>query len=101
PSDGRPRTELLSMPDSPRAGTLMARQDWLRRTEVITQPAPSTATIAPTTRRCPALPARCHSELAARNFPANAPPGDNAWTVFEFDEHGKIRQLDVYLQQER
>jgi hypothetical protein len=53
-------------------------------------------------RRITELPDLVFYEIEERHFRGDDPPHVvNSLTVFAFDEAGRIRRLDVYLQQAR
>ncbi|HMF81668.1 MAG TPA: hypothetical protein VKI01_00160 [Acidimicrobiia bacterium] len=101
PSDWAPLAEFVAVDEFQRVGTFMEVQDWQRYTEMLTQWASATAKFATTARRVSELPGLVYFEIEERHFRGDATHIVNSLTVFEFDVDGKIRHLDVYLQQER
>jgi hypothetical protein len=52
-------------------------------------------------RRTSETGALVYYEIEERHFRGDSVNVINSMTVFEFDAHGKIRRLNVYLQQAR
>jgi hypothetical protein len=101
PSDWMPLAEFVAVDEFERVGTFMEVQDWQQYLDMLTQWASATAKFETTVRRVSELPGLVYLEIEERHFRGDAAHVVNSLTVFEFDEAGKIRHLDVYLQQER
>jgi hypothetical protein len=101
PSDWAPLVEFVAVDDFERVGTFMEVQDWRQYTEMLTQWASATSKFETTVRRVSELPGVVYFEIEERHFRGDATHVVNSLTVFAFDDEGKIRHLDVYLQQER
>ena len=82
-------------------GTFLEVQNWQQYTEMLTQWASATETFETTVRRISELSGLVYFEIEERHFRGGDVHVVNSMTVFEFDEDGKIRHLDVYLQQPR
>jgi len=96
-----PLAEFVAIAEFERVGTFLEVMNWQQYTEMLTQWASATA-FETTLRRISELPGLVYLEIEERHV-----RGDdkltvvNSLTVFEFNEAGKIRHLDVYLQQPR
>jgi len=84
-----------------RVGTFLETQNWQQYTEMLTQWASVTSTFETTVRRISELNGLVYFEIEERHFRGDQVNVVNSLTVFEFNEAGKIRHLDVYLQQPR
>ena len=76
-------------------------QDWQQYTEMLTKWASATDSFETTVRRISELRDLVYYEVEERHFRGDDVHVVNSMTVFEFNEDGKIRHLDVYLQQAR
>jgi hypothetical protein len=101
PSDWVPLAEFVAVEEFERVGTFMEVQDWSQYIEMLTQWASATDKFETTVRRVSELPGLVYFEIEERHFRDDATNVVNTLSVFEFDERGKIRRLDVYLQQQR
>ena len=80
-------------------GTFLEVQTWSQYTEMLTQWASAIATFETTVQRISELPGLVYYEVEERHLVGEHVNVVNSLTVFEFDDDGKIRHLDVYLQQ--
>lgn len=101
PADWAPLAEFVAVDEFERVGTFLEVQDWQQYTEMLTQWASATETFETTVRRISELPGLVYFEIEERHFRGGNVNVVNSMTVFEFDEDGTIRHLDVYLQQAR
>jgi hypothetical protein len=101
PADWAPLAEFVVVDEFERVGTFLEVQDWQRYTEMLTQWASATETFETTVRRISEMPGLVYFEIEERHFRGGNVNVVNSMTVFEFDEDGRIRHLDVYLQQAR
>ena len=101
PSDWAPLEEFIAVDEFERVGTFMEVQDWSQYIEMLTRWASATDKFETTVRRVSEMPGLVYFEIEERHFRDDATNVVNSLTVFEFDEGGKIRHLDVYLQQQR
>ena len=101
PSDWAPLAEFVAVDEFERVGTFMEVQDWQQYIEMLTQWASATTKFETTVRRVSELCGLVYFEIEERHFRGDTVNVVNSLTVFEFDDAGKIRHLDVYLQQER
>jgi hypothetical protein len=100
PAGWAPLAEFVETGDFERVGTFLEVMDWQQYTEMLTQWA--SATVFETTlRRITELPGLVYLEIEERHVRGGKLTVVNSLTVFEFSEAGKIRHLDVYLQQRR
>jgi hypothetical protein len=99
--DWKPLAEFVAVDDFERVGTFMEVQDWRQYTEMLTQWASSIDKFDTSVRRISELPGLVFFEIEERHFRAGDVHVLNSMTVFAFDGQGKIRHLDVYLQQPR
>jgi hypothetical protein len=101
PSDWAPLAEFVAIDEFERVGTFLEVQDWQQYTEMLTKWASATDSFESTVRRVSESRDLVFFEIEERHFRAGNVTVVNSMTVFEFDEDGKIRHLDVYLQQGR
>jgi hypothetical protein len=100
PADWAPLAEFVAVDTFERVGTFLEVQNWQQNTEMLTHWASATETFETTVRRISELPGLVYFEIEERHFRGGDVHVVNSMTVFEFDEDGKIRHLDVYLQQQ-
>jgi hypothetical protein len=93
--------EFVAVDDFERVGTFLEVQNWRQYTEMLTQWATSIEKFETSVRRISEMPGRVFLEIEERHFRGGGVHAVNSMTVFDFDEGGKIRHLDVYLQQGR
>ncbi len=101
PEDWAPLTEYVAVDDFERVGTFLEVQDWAQYTEMLTGWASAIATFETTVRRIAELPGVVYYEVEERHHVGEHVNVVNSMTVFTFDDEGRIRHLDVYLQQAR
>jgi len=101
PADWAPLTEFVAVDDFERVGTFLEVQDWDQYTQMLTGWAAATDSFETTLRRVNELPGLVYDEIEERHHRGEGVHVVNSMTVFAFDERGKIRHLDVYLQQPR
>jgi hypothetical protein len=101
PADWAPLAEFVVVDDFERVGTFLEVQDWQQYTDMLTQWASATDSFETTVRRVSELDGLVYFEIEERHFRGGDVHVVNSMTVFEFDEGGKIRRLNVYLQQPR
>jgi hypothetical protein len=101
PADWAPLAEFVAVDEFERVGTFLEVQDWQQYTEMLTHWASATETFETTVRRISEMPGLVYFEIEERHFRGGNVNVVNSMTVFEFDEDGRIRHLDVYLQQAR
>ena len=94
-------TEFVAVDEFERVGTFLEVQSWSQYTEMLTQWASAIATFETTVQRISELPGLVYYEVEERHLVGDQVNVVNSLTVFEFDDDGKIRHLDVYLQQPR
>ena len=101
PPDWAPLTQLVAVDSFERVGAFMEVQDWRQYTEMLSQWASSIEKFETRVRRISEVPGLVFFEIEERHFRGGGVHVVNSMTVFDFDEDGKIRHLDVYLQQGR
>ena len=101
PEDWAPLTEFVAVDEFERVGTFLEVQSWSQYTEMLTQWASAIATFETTVQRISELPGLVYYAVEERHLVGENVNVVNSLTVFEFDDDGKIRHLDVYLQQPR
>ena len=101
PEDWAPLTDFVAVDEFERVGTFLEVQSWSQYTEMLTQWASATATFETTVQRISELPGLVYYAVEERHLAGENVNVVNSLTVFEFDDDGKIRHLDVYLQQPR
>lgn len=100
-ADWAPLAEFVAVDEFERVGTFCEVQNWPQYTEMLTQWASATDSFETTVRRISESRGLVYFEVEERHFRAGDVNVVNSMTVFEFNEDGKIRHLDVYLQQAR
>ncbi|MGH7337808.1 MAG: hypothetical protein ACREI7_09525 [Myxococcota bacterium] len=98
PEDWAPLAEFVSVDEFERVGTPFEVQDWKQYTELLTRWASATDKFETAARRISELRDLVYFEIEERHFRGGDVHVVHSLTVFAFDEHGKIRHLDVYLQ---
>jgi hypothetical protein len=101
PADWAPLAEFVAVHDFERVGTFLEVQNWPQYTEMLTQWASATDKFEATVRRSSELADLVYYEVEERHFRGDSVHVVNSMTVFAFNDDGKIRHLDVYLQQPR
>ncbi len=99
PEDWAPLAEFVAVDDFERVGTFLEVQDWAQYTGMLTQWASAIATFETTVRRISEVDGLVYYEVEERHHAGDRVAVVNSMTVFAFDAAGKIRHLDVYLQQ--
>ncbi len=98
-ADWTPLAEFVAVDEFARTGTFLEVQNWQQYTEMLTQWASATEEFQTTVRRISESHALVYFEIEERHFRSGNVNVVNSMTVFEFNSGGKIRHLDVYLQQ--
>ena len=101
PADWKPLAEFVAVDGFERVGCFLEVQDWQQYTEMLARWAAATPRFESRPRRVRELPGLVYYETEERHFRGGDVHVVNSLTVFEFDEAGKIRHLNVYLQQPR
>ena len=101
PTDWAPLAAFAAVDDFERVGVFREVQDWQEYTEMLTRWASATDSFETTVRRISELSGLVYYEVEERHNLGEAVHVVNSLTVFEFNGDGKIRHLDVYLQQPR
>ena len=101
PEDWAPLAEFVAVDDFERVGTFLEVQTWSAYTAMLTQWASAIATFETTVRRISEVDGLVYYEVEERHRAGDRVNVVNSMTVFAFDTEGRIRHLDVYLQQPR
>jgi hypothetical protein len=100
-ADWAPLAEFVAVEEFERIGTFCEMQNWEQYTEMLTRWASATDSFETTVRRISESRGLVYFEVEERHFRAGKVNVVNSMTVFEFNDDGKIRHLDVYLQRAR
>ena len=98
-ADWAPLAAFVAVDEFERVGTFLEAQNWQQYTEMLAQWATATQKFETTVRRISEIAGLVYFEVEERHFRGGNVSVVNSMTVFEFNEDGKIRHLDVYLQQ--
>lgn len=101
PADWAPLATFVAVEDFERVGTFLEVQNWQQYTEMLTSWAAATERFETSIRRTAEVAHYVYLEVEERHFRGADPAVVNSMTVFDFDGAGRIRHLDVYLQQSR
>ena len=96
-----PLAEFVAVREFERVGTWMEVMNWQQYTEFMTQWARSSKGFDTVLRRVSELPGLVYLELEERHTRPGGVAVVNSLSVYEFNADGKIKHLDVYLQQPR
>ena len=96
-----PLAEFVAVREFERVGTWMEVMNWPQYTEFMTQWASSSMGFDTVLRRISELPGLVYLELEERHTRPGGVAVVNSLSVYEFNADGKIKHLDVYLQQPR
>jgi len=96
-----PLAEFVAVREFERVGTWMEVMNWQQYTEFMTQWASSSMGFDTVLRRISELPGLVYLELEERHTRPGGVAVVNSLSVYEFNAGGKIKHLDVYLQQPR
>jgi len=95
-----PLAELVAVDTFERVGNWLEVMNWSEYTAFLTKWASASTAFETTLRRISELPGLVFLELQETNTSAAGSSVVNSLSVYEFDEAGKIRHLDIYLQHE-
>lgn len=101
PADWAPLAEFVAVDGFERVGTFLEVQNWDQYTAMLSGWAAATDSFETTVRRINELAGFVYYEIEERHHRGDDVHVVNSMTVFEFDDDGRIRHLDVYLQQPR
>ena len=96
-----PLAEFVAVREFERVGTWMEVMNWQQYTEFMTQWASSSMGFDTVLRRISELPGLVYLELEELHTRPGGVAVVNSLSVYEFNAGGKIKHLDVYLQQPR
>jgi hypothetical protein len=97
--DWAPLADFVAVDEFERVGTFLEEQDWQQYTQMLTGWARATSRFETSVRRISELPGLVYFEIEEEHFRGDDMNVVNSLTVFEFNPAGKIRRLNVYLQQ--
>jgi hypothetical protein len=100
-ADWAPLAEFAATGEFERIGTWMEVMNWQQYTEFLTTWAKGSMGFDTVLRRISELPGLVYLELEERHTRPDGVASVHSLTVFAFNDEGKIRHLDVYLQQPR
>jgi hypothetical protein len=101
-ADWAPLAKLVATGEFERIGTWMEVMNWQQYTEFMTQWARSSMGFDTVLRRVSELPGLVYLELEEQHTrDGGGLAVVNSLSVYEFNDEGKIKHLDVYLQQPR
>lgn len=101
PADWGPLAEFVAVDEFERVGVFLEVQNWREYTEMLTKWASATERFETRLRRISEVPGLVYFEVEERHARGGGVHVVNSMTVFEFEDDGRIRHLDVYLQQPR
>jgi len=99
PEDWTALADFVAVDEFQRVGTFREVQDWQRYTSMLTQWASSVDKFEASVQRITEAANLVFFEIEERHHRNGAVHIVNSMTVFDFDDNGKIRRLNVYLQQ--
>jgi hypothetical protein len=95
-----PLGEFIAIDDFERMGPFLDVQDFKQYTEMLNGWAQGVQSFDTSVRRVSELPNRVYFEVEERHKYGDTLVVVNSMSVFEFNSAGRIRHLDVYLQQQ-
>lgn len=98
PDDWAPVAELVAVDKFERVGTFLEVQDWQQYTEMLTKWASGTDRFEVSVHRTSELGNLVYYEIEERHYAGDTTTVLNSLTVYDFDDDGKIRHLDVFMQ---
>jgi len=101
PDDWAPLAEFVALGDFERVGTFREVQDWQQYMAMLTHWASSVDKFEASVLRITEAANLVFFEIEERHHRGGGVHVVNSMTVFDFDGNGKIRRLNVYLQQGR
>jgi hypothetical protein len=101
PADWEPLTRFVAVDDFERVGTFLEVQDWDAYAAMLTGWANAIDSFETSLRRSNEFGHLVYYEVEERHHRGATVSVVNSLTVFEFDDEGLIRHLDVFLQQRR
>ncbi|MER6085790.1 hypothetical protein [Streptomyces sp. NPDC001833] len=100
-ADWAPLARFVDVDAFKRVGTWMEVMDWRQYTEFMTEWALSSRGFDTSVRRISELPGLVYYEITERHTRPDTVAVVNSLSVYAFNASGRIRHLDVYLQQPR
>jgi hypothetical protein len=96
--DWAPIAELVAVDEFERVGTFLEVQNWQQYSEMLTAWASQIERFETSVHRISELPDLVYYEIEERHYVGDSTTVLNSMTVFAFNEVGKIRRLDVFMQ---
>lgn len=96
--DFAPVAEFLDVDEFERVGTFLEVQDWPTYAAFLAGWASSIDSFESHTRRITEIGNLAFYETEERHFHGDSSTVLNSLTIFDFDDAGKIRRLDVFMQ---
>ena len=100
-SDWDPLEEFVAVDEFSRVGSFLEVHDWPQYIAMLTRWASGNNAFETTVRRVSEFGDVVYYEVEERHFRGDKVHVINSMTVFAFNGDGKIRHLDVYVQQPR
>ena len=101
PEDWAPVAALVAVDQFERVGNFLEVQDWQQYAEMLTRWASGIDRFETTVHRISELPGLVYYEIEERHYVGDSVTVLNSLTVFDFDDEGRIRHLDVFVQMTR
>ena len=98
PADWAPVAEFLDVDQFERVGTFLEVQNWAQYSEMLTGWASGIDSFETEIHRISEISNLVYFEIEERHHVGDQTVVLNSLTVFEFDDAGKIRHLDVFMQ---
>lgn len=90
--------ELVAVDQFERVGTFLEVQNWQEYTTMLTDWASGVDRFETETHRISEIDNLVYYEIEERHFVGDVTAVLNSLTIFDFDDDGKIRHLDVFMQ---
>jgi hypothetical protein len=100
-ADWAPLAEFIAVDEFKRVGTWLEVMDWHQYAAFLTQWAGASMGFDTTVRRVSEVPGLVYLEVEERHTRPDGVAVVNSMSVYAFNSAGKIRHLNVYLQQPR
>lgn len=98
PADFEPLAEFAAVDEFERIGAWMEVMTWQEYVEFLVKFASSPRTFDTTIKRISELPRLVYLEIEERHAQGDDVAVVNSLSIYQFNDAGKIRHLDIYLQ---
>jgi hypothetical protein len=98
PEDWAPVAELVEVDEFERVGTFLELQNWQQYSDMLTKWASGIDRFETSVHRISELSDLVYYEIEERHYVGDISTVLNSLTIFAFNEAGKIRRLDVFMQ---